>query len=176
MVIFGEPILACGSFASNLVGQHHESAIDSKPLGTIRVSEQPFWLLSEVSALTGVLVRESFNICGGVSILGSGASGGTTRSTTVHRGEVPLPTLQRYDLRQNGVQCPVLGIGGVQSATDVLEYIQLGATAVGVCTAAIVSGTGIIEAILQDLQSWCSSKGVAITDMIGCAQTRGGSI
>jgi DNA-binding transcriptional ArsR family regulator len=53
-------------------------------------------LLTEVTALTGVLVRESLNLSGGVSILGSGATGGKSRSTTVHRGEVSLAALKDY--------------------------------------------------------------------------------
>lgn len=53
-------------------------------------------LLTEVTAMTGVLVRESLNLSGGVSILGSGATGGRSRSTAVHRGEVPLAVLKDY--------------------------------------------------------------------------------
>ena len=53
-------------------------------------------LLIEVSVLTGVLVRESLNISGGISVLGSGASGGTSKSTTVHRGEVSVAMLKDY--------------------------------------------------------------------------------
>jgi DNA-binding transcriptional ArsR family regulator len=53
-------------------------------------------LLAEVDALTGVLVRQSFNVTGGITVLGSGASGGSGKSVTVHRGEVNQPTLRRY--------------------------------------------------------------------------------
>jgi hypothetical protein len=34
MVVFGKPILVYDSFASKPVRQHHESAIDPKPLGS----------------------------------------------------------------------------------------------------------------------------------------------
>ena len=53
-------------------------------------------LLTEVSALTGVLVRESLNLSGGISVLGSGATGGKSKSTIVHRGEVSVPALKQY--------------------------------------------------------------------------------
>ncbi len=53
-------------------------------------------LLTEVSALTGVLVRESVGLSGGISVLGSGATGGKNKSTTVHRGEVSVPALKQY--------------------------------------------------------------------------------
>ena len=53
-------------------------------------------LLTEVSALTGVLVRESLNLSGGISVLGSGATGGKSKTTTVHRGEVSVPALRQY--------------------------------------------------------------------------------
>ena len=53
-------------------------------------------LLTEVSALTGLLVRESLNLSGGISVLGSGATGGKSKSTIVHRGEVSVPALKQY--------------------------------------------------------------------------------
>ncbi len=53
-------------------------------------------LLTEVSALTGVLVRESFDVSAGINILGSGASGGRASSTVIHRGEVSDTILKQY--------------------------------------------------------------------------------
>jgi len=53
-------------------------------------------LLSEVATLTGVLLRESFNVSGGFTVLGLGFSGGRSKSVAVHRGEIALATLQRY--------------------------------------------------------------------------------
>ncbi len=53
-------------------------------------------LLAEVSVLTGVLAQQSLNLSGGISVLGFGGSGGKSKSTTVHRGEVSLAALQQY--------------------------------------------------------------------------------
>ena len=53
-------------------------------------------LLTEVSALTGVLVREYLNVSGGVSVLGSGATGGKSKSATVHRGDVSTATITEF--------------------------------------------------------------------------------
>lgn len=56
-------------------------------------------LLTETTALTGVLVRESLNLSGGISILGSGVTGGKSRSTTIHRGDVSPTTLKEFLVR-----------------------------------------------------------------------------
>jgi DNA-binding transcriptional ArsR family regulator len=53
-------------------------------------------LLMEVSALTGVLIRESLNVSGGVSVLGSGVTGGKSKTMTVHRGKVSVTMLKQY--------------------------------------------------------------------------------
>jgi hypothetical protein len=53
-------------------------------------------LLTEVRALTGVLVKEWFSVSGGVSVLGVGGSAGRTKSLAVQRGEVSAAGLREY--------------------------------------------------------------------------------
>jgi hypothetical protein len=53
-------------------------------------------LLTEVRALTGVLVKEWASVSGGASVLGLGATGGRTRSVTIQRGEVSTAGLLEY--------------------------------------------------------------------------------
>lgn len=79
-------------------------------------------LLMEVSALTGVLVRESLNLSGGFQILGSGASGGKSTSTTVHQGEISAETLRGYFTRLL-VRVREAGFAGVVLHFDNLELL-----------------------------------------------------
>lgn len=43
--------------------------------------------------------------------------------------------------RALAVDLPILGVGGVGSAWDAVEYLMAGATLVGVCTAGHMNGT-----------------------------------
>ncbi len=53
-------------------------------------------LLTEVRALTGVLVREWASVSAGASVLGSGGSLGRTKSLAIQRGEVSTAGLREY--------------------------------------------------------------------------------
>jgi dihydroorotate dehydrogenase (NAD+) catalytic subunit len=57
------------------------------------------------------------------------------------------------------VRLPVLGLGGVSSATDALQYILAGASLVGVGTAALREPRAP-ERIIKELSSWCAKHGV----------------
>lgn len=74
-------------------------------------------------------------------------------------------------LRPVGVRCvhelatsvdlPVVGVGGVASARDALEYIMAGATAVQVGTAVWQHGVGVFVDIARGLSAWLASHGHA---------------
>ncbi|HSA55852.1 MAG TPA: dihydroorotate dehydrogenase [Gemmatimonadaceae bacterium] len=53
----------------------------------------------------------------------------------------------------------IIGVGGVASATDVLQYVLAGASAVGIGTAAL-RDPRLPERIVVDLASWCEVRGV----------------
>lgn len=57
------------------------------------------------------------------------------------------------------VQIPVIGIGGIKSAKDVLEFMLVGASAVEVGTASFTDPTTIFK-IAQDLPSLCEELGI----------------
>ncbi|MGY4706974.1 4Fe-4S binding protein [Candidatus Bipolaricaulota sp. J31] len=59
------------------------------------------------------------------------------------------------------VGLPVIGTGGVFSAQDVLDMVQCGATAVGICTALILSGPTLIPRLLGDLRKLMEALGIA---------------
>ena len=59
----------------------------------------------------------------------------------------------------NAVQLPIIGVGGVASAEDALQYIVAGASLVGVGTAAL-RDPRTPERIIQGLETWCAEHGV----------------
>ncbi len=58
------------------------------------------------------------------------------------------------------VRVPVIGVGGIASAADAVEFMMAGATAVQLGTASFVSPTAMPQAI-GELRAWCARKGVA---------------
>ena len=68
------------------------------------------------------------------------------------------------------VKVPLIGIGGIMSATDVVEFLLAGATAVQVGTASFVT-PGIAQQIAHDLEQWMQDKCVAdVRSLIGALQ------
>jgi dihydroorotate dehydrogenase (NAD+) catalytic subunit len=57
------------------------------------------------------------------------------------------------------VDLPVVGVGGVGSARDALEYIMAGATAVQLGTAVKWEGPGIFSRISKELSAWLEANG-----------------
>jgi ferredoxin len=55
---------------------------------------------------------------------------------------------------------PVVGIGGVTKADDVLQYVMAGATLVGVCTAGHMKGLGEYEQLIEDLEKQMDAQGI----------------
>ena len=65
------------------------------------------------------------------------------------------------------VKVPIIGAGGVQSATDVLQFLMAGASAVAIGTAALANPR-LPARIVRDLGRWCDSHGVAqLREVIG---------
>ena len=68
------------------------------------------------------------------------------------------------------VKVPLIGIGGIMSATDVVEFLLAGATAVQVGTVSFVT-PGIAQTIAEDLEQWMQANGVHdVRELIGGAQ------
>ncbi|MDA1096089.1 MAG: dihydroorotate dehydrogenase [Chloroflexi bacterium] len=65
------------------------------------------------------------------------------------------------------VRIPVIGIGGIRTAEDALEFIMAGASAVQVGSVSFVD-PWTAPNVLSGLQDWCSEEGVdAVRDLIG---------
>ena len=65
------------------------------------------------------------------------------------------------------VKLPVIGIGGIMSATDALEFILAGASAVQVGTASFIT-PGAAQKIAEDIEAWMLAQGESdIRNLIG---------
>jgi dihydroorotate dehydrogenase (NAD+) catalytic subunit len=68
------------------------------------------------------------------------------------------------------VQIPVIGMGGISSGTDAVEFLLAGASAVAVGTSNFVDPTATIR-VLDGIIEYCHRQGVAdISDLIGGLQ------
>ncbi|HVZ77729.1 MAG TPA: dihydroorotate dehydrogenase [Gemmatimonadaceae bacterium] len=68
------------------------------------------------------------------------------------------------------VAVPVIGLGGVRTAQDALQYVMAGATLVGMGTAALKDPRQP-ERVVRDLARWCDANGVrALGDIRGCLE------
>jgi len=65
---------------------------------------------------------------------------------------------------------PIIGVGGISKGTDVIEYFMAGASAVQICTAALVEGFGVFRRIEKEIKDWLKRHGYdSILDIKGKA-------
>jgi dihydroorotate dehydrogenase (NAD+) catalytic subunit len=65
---------------------------------------------------------------------------------------------------------PIVGMGGIVSAHDALEFILAGASAIAVGTANFVDPLASIK-VLEGLEQWCEREGVtSLQELVGAAQ------
>jgi dihydroorotate dehydrogenase (NAD+) catalytic subunit len=57
------------------------------------------------------------------------------------------------------VDIPVIGCGGVSRGTDAIEMLEAGASAVQVCTAAILRGPSVFGRIAREMATWLAEHG-----------------
>ena len=73
-------------------------------------------------------------------------------------GLLPVGVLATWKVHR-AVSLPIIGVGGVSTAHDVLQYLIAGASLVAVGTAAL-RDPRIPEQIVRDLDRWCRREGV----------------
>ena len=83
----------------------------------------------------------------------------------------PIALRCTYEVLQ-AVTCPVIGIGGIMTATDALEFLLLGARAIQVGTANFVNPQAALE-IINGMARFLSVEGLnRIEDFIGTLDTQ----
>jgi dihydroorotate dehydrogenase (NAD+) catalytic subunit len=86
-------------------------------------------------------------------------------------GGLSGPALKPIALRMvwelsRAVKIPVIGIGGIARATDAVEFMLAGASAVQVGTASFADPTAA-KKVLDGLDAYCTARGIAARDLIG---------
>lgn len=99
-------------------------------------------------------------------VLGTG-SGGLSGPAIL-----PVGVHWTYRVRAALPELPILGIGGIASWKDALEYLLAGAQAVQVGTAAFVD-PDVAPRIVEGLARWCEANDTPIASLIGAAHRDG---
>jgi dihydroorotate dehydrogenase (NAD+) catalytic subunit len=74
-----------------------------------------------------------------------------------------------FDTHEALPDVPIIGVGGVASAVDAVEFLMAGASAIQVGTATFADPAAP-ALILRDLGRWCDDHGVAhLSELIGAA-------
>jgi len=67
------------------------------------------------------------------------------------------------------VDIPIIGMGGIMTAEDALEFLMAGASAISIGAVNMIDPR-ISTEILEGIESWCTSHGISsISEIIGCA-------
>jgi dihydroorotate dehydrogenase (NAD+) catalytic subunit len=80
-------------------------------------------------------------------------------------GLVPVGALATWRVRQ-AVSVPLIGLGGIRTAADALQYVLAGASLVGVGTAAM-QDPRVPERVVRDLARWCERERVRLAELVG---------
>ena len=73
-------------------------------------------------------------------------------------GLLPVGVLATYKVSQ-AVDLPIVGVGGISKATDIVQYVIAGASLVAMGTAAMQDPRLPVK-VIRDLQRWCGQHGV----------------
>lgn len=74
-----------------------------------------------------------------------------------------------YEIAKN-FDLPVIGVGGIMNAKDVIEYMMAGASAVQIGAGIYYRGEKIFKEICEDLERWLDENGYSkIEDIVGIA-------
>ncbi len=123
---------------------------------------QEIALAVEEAGADGLVMINSFGPCFGIDLetglplMGSKEGYGWLSGAAIK----PLALRCVYDAARV-VNIPIIGVGGVTSGRDAAEMFMAGASAVQVCTEAILKGPGIYGKIVRELDAFLDSYGYA---------------
>lgn len=84
----------------------------------------------------------------------------------------PVAVRMVYEVSR-AVEIPVIGMGGIASGRDVVEFLMAGASAVAVGTANFTDPLACPR-IIGELRDWCAAHGVRrVSELIGAAKGQG---
>ncbi|HKY33158.1 MAG TPA: dihydroorotate dehydrogenase [Candidatus Polarisedimenticolia bacterium] len=121
---------------------------------------------ADILSLVNTFVGMAVDVQRGRPILASGAGGLSGPAIR------PLAVLLTYRVAR-AVSIPLIGLGGIRSGADALEFIMAGASAVQVGTATFTE-PGAAARIVREMEEHCRRHGVAsIASLIGAAHQHG---
>lgn len=123
----------------------------------------------EEAGADGLIMINSFGPCmaidinTGLPVMGSKTGYGWLSGAPIR----PLAVRCIYEVSQT-VHIPIIGVGGVTSGRDAAEMLMAGASAVQVCTEAILKGPSVYGKIADELNDFLDEKGYkSVKDIIG---------
>lgn len=79
----------------------------------------------------------------------------------------PIALRHVYEIA-SAVNVPVIGVGGIFTGEDAIEMMMAGASAVQMCTAAILQGPGIYGKVAKEMNEWLDKHNYSsVNDIIG---------
>lgn len=128
---------------------------------------QEIALAVEEAGADGLVMINSFGPClsidleTGLPLMGSQTGYGWLSGAAIK----PLALRCIFDAAKV-VQIPIFGVGGVTNGRDVAEMFMAGASAVQICTEAILRGPNVYGKIVRELDEFLDSHGYAAVDDI----------
>jgi dihydroorotate dehydrogenase subfamily 1 len=120
-----------------------------------------------VAGADGIVAVNSFGPCLGVDtetgelLMGSQDGYGWLSGSALR----PLALRCVFDVART-VDLPIIGVGGVSRGIDAIQFVMVGASAVGVCTAAILQGPDVFGKIAREMAQWLEEHGYSSLDAI----------
>ncbi|WP_238902270.1 4Fe-4S binding protein [Clostridium sp. YIM B02506] len=128
----------------------------------------------EDAGADGLVMINSFGPCmsidinTGLPIMGSKTGYGWLSGTAIR----PLAIRCIFEASQV-VKIPIIGVGGVSNGKDAAEMLMAGASAVQVCTEAILKGPSIYGKIAKELNDFLDAKGYKdVNEIVGLASKK----
>ena len=84
-------------------------------------------------------------------------------------GLLPVGVLATWKVSRALPGVPLIGVGGVASATDALQYLMAGASLVGIGTAAM-RDPRTPERVVAGLEKWCARHRTTVREVVGSLQ------
>ncbi len=121
----------------------------------------------------GIVAINSFGPCLGVDT----ETGRLLMGSKEGYGWLSGPALKPLALRcvfdvARAVDLPIIGVGGITGGTDAIEFFMVGASAVGVCTAAILKGPQVFGKIANEIDQWLDAHGYDSVEAVRGLATR----
>lgn len=110
----------------------------------------------------GFVVMNSLGPCMAINVdtekplLGGVGGKGWLSGQSVH----PIAVYWVSQLAQKFPDTPIIGVGGVATGRDAIEFILAGASAVQICTSAIYGGMEVYGKVAREMEEICKQKGV----------------